>query len=64
MALSFRSRDLDFEFGAKLADICTEQVEALDKHRRKGQQTVVVEHVHVNDGGQAIVGNVSAGRGA
>ncbi|WP_341197213.1 hypothetical protein [Hyphomonas chukchiensis] len=30
------------------------QVEALDKHRRKGQQTVVVEHVHVNDGGQRI----------
>jgi len=39
------------------------QVEALDKHRRKGQQTVVVEHMHVNDGGQAIVGGVSNGRG-
>ena len=40
-----------------------QQLEALDKHRRRGQQTVVVEHVHVNDGGQAIVGSVSAGRG-
>ena len=61
MALSFRSRDLDFEYGAKLAGIFAQQVEALDKHRRKGQQTVFVEHVHINDGGQAIVGSVSNG---
>lgn len=30
----------------------------LDKHRGKGQQKVTVEHVHVHEGGQAIVGNV------
>lgn len=34
-------------------------VHALDKHRGKGQQTVRVEHVHVHEGGQAIVGNVT-----
>tara|TARA_R110000803_G_scaffold176711_1_gene239098 strand:+ start:4090 stop:4725 length:636 start_codon:yes stop_codon:yes gene_type:complete len=60
---SFLTRDLNLKHGAKLSRIYAQQVEALDKHRRKGQQTVVVEHVHVNDGGQAIVGNVSAGRG-
>ena len=31
-------------------------VEALNRHRGKGQQTVRVEHVHVHDGGRAIVG--------
>src|SRR3954447_2172044 len=34
-------------------------LEALDKHRGKGQQVVRVEHVHVHSGGQAIVGAVS-----
>jgi len=33
-------------------------IETLDKHRGKGQQKVTVEHVHVHDGGQAIVGTV------
>jgi hypothetical protein len=41
-------------------------VEALDRHRGKGQQVVRVEHVHVHSGGQAIVGAVShpGGRGS
>ncbi|MEQ1904887.1 MAG: hypothetical protein ABL888_11935, partial [Pirellulaceae bacterium] len=34
-------------------------LEALDHHRGKGQQRVTVEHVHVHQGGQAIVGNVT-----
>jgi hypothetical protein len=34
-------------------------LEALNRHRGKGQQKVVVEHVNVHAGGQAIVGNVS-----
>ena len=41
-------------------------IEALNRHRGKsGQQTVRVEHVTVNDGGQAIVGAVErpGGRG-
>lgn len=39
----------------------TASIEALDKHRRGGQQSVVVEHVHVNAGGQAIVGAINQG---
>lgn len=35
------------------------QIEALAKVRRGGSQKVTVEHVHVYEGGQAIVGNVN-----
>jgi hypothetical protein len=38
-------------------------LEALDKHRGKGQQVVRVEHVTVEAGGRAIVGAVSQGGG-
>jgi len=34
------------------------QVEVLRRLRSGGQQFVRVEHVHVNEGGQAIIGNV------
>ena len=41
------------------------QVEALKRYRSSVEQTVRVEHVTVNEGGQAIVGNVTTGgRGA
>ncbi|HUS97392.1 MAG TPA: hypothetical protein VMX97_11680 [Hyphomicrobiaceae bacterium] len=41
------------------------QAEALKRYRTGGQQRVIVEHVTVNEGGQAIVGNVeTGGRGA
>ena len=33
-------------------------LEALNRHCGKGQQKVTAEHVHVHEGGQAIVGNV------
>ena len=34
------------------------QVEILRRLRNSGQQHVRVEHVYVNDGGQAVIGNV------
>ncbi len=40
-----------------------EALGVLMKYRRGGEQRVHVEHVHVHGGGQAIVGNVSAGGG-
>ena len=43
----------------KLARTFTTQVEALKRYRTGGQQKVTVEHVTVNEGGQAIVGNVA-----
>ena len=47
----------------KLARTFASQVEALKKYRSGGEQTIKVQHVTVNDGGQAIVGNVSQGGG-
>jgi len=45
----------------KLSRTFVAQMEALNKHRGKGQQKMTVEHVTVNKGGQAIVGNVEGG---
>ena len=39
------------------------QMEALKRYRTGGEQKVVVQHVNVNEGGQAIVGTVDRGRG-
>ena len=48
----------------KLARTFAAQVEALKRYRTGGEQKVTVEHVTVNEGGQAIVGNVAhRGRG-
>ena len=49
--------------GPRLVNAMTGVVEALDKHRGRGQQTVRVEHVHVHPGAQAVVGAVSQGAG-
>jgi hypothetical protein len=43
----------------KLARTFTTEMEALKRYRTGGQQKVTVEHVTVQAGGQAIVGNVS-----
>lgn len=50
---------------AKLMKAFAAQVEALSRYRGKGRQSVVVKHMHVSEGGQAIVGNVNgpSGRG-
>ena len=45
----------------KLARTFVAQVEALKRYRTGGEQRVIVEHVTVNEGGQAIVGNVTPG---
>jgi hypothetical protein len=45
----------------KLTRTFTTQMEALKRYRSTGQQKVTVEHVTVQSGGQAIVGNVSHG---
>ena len=47
----------------KLSRSYASLLEALNRHRGKGQQKVTVEHVHVHSGGQAIVGAVEAGGG-
>jgi hypothetical protein len=46
---------------ARLLRAYATQVEALRLLRNGNSQTVRVEHVHVNEGGQAIIGNVRSG---
>lgn len=58
---SFEGRDQNLKHATKLLATYARHVEALDKHRGRGQQKITVEHVTVNAGGQAIVGNVEAG---
>ena len=45
----------------RLARTFATQAEALKRYRTGGQQKVTVEHVTVNEGGQAIVGNIETG---
>jgi hypothetical protein len=45
----------------QLARTLTAQVDALKRYRTGGEQNVRVEHVTINEGGQAIVGNVETG---
>jgi hypothetical protein len=43
----------------KLTRTYAMQVEALARYRAKGQQKIIVEHLQVNSGGQAVIGNVN-----
>lgn len=62
---TFEGRRDNLAQANKLSRTYAALVEALDKHRGKGQQVVRVEHVTVQAGGQAIVGNIaSPGGGA
>ena len=47
---------------ARLLRAYATQVEALRRLRNGGSQTLRVEHVHVNEGGQALIGNVNSER--
>jgi hypothetical protein len=47
---------------ARLLRAYATQVEALRRLRNGGSQVVRVEHVHVNEGGQAVIGNVTSER--
>jgi hypothetical protein len=44
----------------KLTRTYAAQMEALKRYRSGGEQKMTVQHVHVAEGGQAIVGNISA----
>jgi hypothetical protein len=55
---SFEGRRENLNQANKLSRTYTTLLEALNRHRGKGQQKVTVEHVHVHSGGQAVVGVV------
>ena len=60
---TFEGRHENLKQAEKLSRTYAALVEALDRHRGKGQQRITVEHVNVQAGGQAIVGSVTSGGG-
>ena len=60
---SFEGRRENLAQANKLSRTYAALVEALNRHRGKGQQKVTVEHVHVHAGGQAVVGAVATEQG-
>jgi hypothetical protein len=61
---TFEARRENLNQANKLSRTYAALTEALDRHRGKGQQHVKVEHVHVHQGGRAIVGAVTPGDGS
>ena len=57
---TFEGRSEALKQAVKLSRTFAALLEALNRHRGKGQQKVTVEHVHVHAGGQAVVGMVTA----
>ena len=55
---TFEGRRENLNQANKLSRTYAALLEALNRHRGKGQQKVTVEHVHVHAGGQAVVGMV------
>ena len=53
---TFEGRRENLNQANKLSRTYATLLEALNRHRGKGTQRVTVEHVHVHEGGQAIVG--------
>jgi len=61
-ALTTEAKNSYVLWATRLMRVFNEQLKALEMLQgRTGQQKVTVEHVHVNAGGQAIVGAVTAG---
>jgi len=60
---NFNQQEVIEKVYTKLARTMPAQMEALHRKRHGGKQKVKVEHVHVYQGGQAIVGNVETGGG-
>jgi hypothetical protein len=58
---TFEGRSENLSQANKLSRTYAVLLEALNRHRGKGQQKVTVEHVHVHPGGQVIVAAVSPG---
>jgi len=56
-------RESNINYATKMLRTFAAQMEALKRYRTGGQQKVIVEHVYVTAGGQAIVGVVNRGEG-
>lgn len=57
-AQSYEMKEMHYRFAEKFFNMYLRQIDALDKHRGKGQPNLSVSHIHVQQGGQSVVGNV------
>ena len=57
--ITFERQQIYFKSANQFMRTYVMQTEALNKMRNGGQQKIIVERVTVNEGGQAIVGNVT-----
>jgi len=60
---TFEGKKNNINYATKMLRTFMAQMEALKKYRTGGQQKMIVDHVHVNEGRQAIAGVVSPGGG-
>lgn len=58
---TFAGKEANIHMATKMLRTFVQQMDSLKNYRQKGQQKVIVEHVNVNSGGQAIVGSVTKG---
>ena len=58
---TFEGKQVNVNQATKMLRTFMAQMEVLKRYRTGGQQKMIVEHVHVNEGGQAIVGTVNQG---
>ena len=58
---TFEGKKSNVNYATKMLRTFMAQMETLKRYRTGGQQKMIVEHVHVNEGGQAIVGTVHQG---
>ncbi len=61
---SEKHKDYYSNTAIKLLRLHNETIDAINKHRRGGEQKLIVQHVQVNDGGKAVVsGNIETKEG-
>ena len=60
---TFAGRQANVNYASKMTRTFIAQMQALKNYREGGKQQMVVKHIHVNEGGQAIVGQVNQGGG-
>ena len=56
---TFEGRKENLNQANRLSRTWATLLQAMNKHRGRGQQKVTVEHIHIHDGGKAIVGSVA-----
>ena len=60
---TLKGKDASINHATKMLRTFLAQIDALKRYRTGGQQKMIIKHVYVNEGGQAIVGQLNQGGG-